>query len=80
VESSLVTATVPVAEEFCWTTFDAMAQNQISKTVNTATGADNTVDSAITYLSLASRVLLQTTDVKKTFKNNFLIVKNVKTR
>ena len=45
----IVTATVPVMERFCWTTFSAMEQKQTLQTVHTAAGAVTNVATVKTF-------------------------------
>ena len=56
----LVSATVTVAERFGWTMFSAVAQKQVSPSVDTAVGAFTTVGTVKMYLSRATTVLLYT--------------------
>ena len=67
-DDSLVTATVPAVDGFGWTTFSAVARNQVSQTVNTTSGAFTPVDTAKMSRSRAIRVMLQTNGLRfKTF-------------
>ena len=58
-DGSLVTATVPVVERSCWTTFSAVELNQVYQTVNTAAGEVTTVNTVTMSLSRAIQVLSQ---------------------
>ena len=58
VDSLSAIATVVVVDRFGWTTFAALAEKQVSKTVNTAVGAVTTVDIIKMSLSPATHVRL----------------------
>ena len=60
VDGSLVTASVPVLDGYGWTRFTALAQKQVSHSVDTAAGALTTVDIMKTSLFRAPGVLLKT--------------------
>ena len=53
-----IAATVPLVNQFGWTTCGAVVQKQISQNVNTADGAVTAVDATIISLSGVPRVLL----------------------
>ena len=57
VDGISVTATAPAVDGFGWTTFGAMAQKRVSRSVDTARGAGTTADTTKTPLSRATPVL-----------------------